>query len=123
MEGYYKFEKLDTWKRAREFLKVIYIISKDFPDHEKFGLISQMRRAALSIMLNISEGSQRNSDKDFIRFWQISYGSLLEVVSCCYAAKDLGYISTSRFQYIYDNSHTVAKKINALKKSLTKIKK
>ncbi|PIR03246.1 MAG: four helix bundle protein [Candidatus Magasanikbacteria bacterium CG11_big_fil_rev_8_21_14_0_20_43_7] len=120
MGGYYKFEKLETWKRAREFLKVVYIISKDFPDDERFGLTSQMRRATLSIVLNIAEGSQRNSDKDFVRFLQISYGSLLEVVSCCYTAKDLGYLSEERFSFIYNKSHIVAKKINSLKKTLTK---
>jgi len=114
MGGYYRFEKLETWVLARDFLKVIYVVSKDFPNDERFGLLSQIRRAALSIMLNIAEGSSRGSDKDFIRFLRISYGSLLEVVSCCYGALDQPYISQNRFDYVYEKSHLVAKKINAL---------
>lgn len=120
MENYYKFERLDTWKLSRDFLQVIYTVSEDFPNDERFALTSQMRRASLSIMLNIAEGSQRHSDKDFVHYLQISYGSLLEVVSCCYAAKDLEYMSSERFEYVYEKSHIIAKKINALKNSLTK---
>ncbi|PIR76313.1 MAG: hypothetical protein COU32_02850 [Candidatus Magasanikbacteria bacterium CG10_big_fil_rev_8_21_14_0_10_42_10] len=120
MEGYYKFEKLETWQLSRQFLHVIYTISKEFPDDERFGLTSQIRRATLSIMLNIAEGCQRDSDADFLRFLRMSYGSLMEVVSCCYTATDLNYMSQARFQFIYNKSHVLAKKIQALKKSLTK---
>lgn len=117
--AYYKFEQLEVWKLSRSFLRVIYIVAKDFPDDEKFGLTSQMRRAVLSVILNIAEGSDRGSDKEFIRFLRISYTSLLEVVTCCYIAKDQGYLSEERFSFLYDKSHLLGRKINALIRSIS----
>ncbi|MBU1895680.1 four helix bundle protein [Patescibacteria group bacterium] len=105
---------------ASEFLRIIYIVAKDFPDDEKFGLTSQIRRATLSILLNIAEGSDRGSDKEFIRFLRISYTSLLEVISCCYVAMDQGYMTKARFDYIYEKSQTLSKKINSLIKYLNR---
>ena len=97
----YKFEKLKVWQIARQFVKLIYKISKDFPDNERFGLTSQIKRAVVSIMLNIAEGSERKSDIEFIRFLRISYTSMLEVISTCYIALDQNYISRERFDFIY----------------------
>lgn len=72
----YRFENLEVWKLARQFVNVIYTITKDFPKEEQFDLISQIRRAALSIVLNITEGNDRKSDVEFIRFLRISYTSM-----------------------------------------------
>lgn len=65
-------------------------------------------------MLNIAVESERGSDKEYIRFLRIAYTSLLETISSCYAAKDQEYMSDTRFQYVYEKSHVLAKKINAL---------
>lgn len=117
---YYRFENLEVWKLARQFVNIIYKISKDFPKDELFCLTSQIRRAALSIMLNITEGSDRKSDVEFIRFLRISFTSLEEVVAGCYVALDQGYMSKERFEYIYENSSILSKKINSLINSLKK---
>ena len=117
---YYRFENLEVWKLARKFVGIIHTISKDFPKEELFGLTSQMRRAALSIMLNITEGSDRKSDVEFVRFLRISFTSLEEVVACTYIALDQKYVSQKRFDFIYEKSNDLAKKLNALINSLKK---
>jgi four helix bundle protein len=65
----YSFEKLDVWKKSKDFTLKIYGITKSFPDQEKFGLVSQLRRASVSIASNIAEGSSRNTIKDQQRFF------------------------------------------------------
>jgi len=73
------YKELTVWKRGIELVKAVYIISKQFPSEEKFGIISQITRAAVSIPANIAEGNSRNSDKDYGRFLQIALGSAFEV--------------------------------------------
>jgi len=116
----YRFENLETWELARQFANVIYVVVKKFPHDERFGLTSQLRRASVSIVLNIAEGSERKSDKDFIRFLRISYSSMMEVISACYIARDQKYINEKTFYFIYNKSHILGKKINALIKYLNK---
>ena len=77
----FRFEKLDVWQLAIEFSDQIYIATREFPADERFGLTNQLRRAAVSIAANIAEGSGRSSDRDFVRFIEIAYGSLMETVS------------------------------------------
>ncbi len=72
-------EQLKVWKLAMEIAKDVYIITKDFPSEEKFGLTSQVRRAAVSIASNIAEGAGRYSDKEFAQFLSIASGSSFEV--------------------------------------------
>ena len=89
----YSFEKLNVWNLARELTKNIYKISAKFPDDERFGLTSQIRRASVSVSSNIAEGSSRKSGKEQARYTEISYGSLLEILSQLIAANDLEYIT------------------------------
>ncbi len=70
---------LDVWNKAIDFSEIIYRLTKDYPREESFGLVSQMRRAAVSIAANVSEGAARNSRKDFIRFLYIARGSASEL--------------------------------------------
>ncbi len=88
----YSFEKLEVWQIGRDITKDIYEITRDFPDDEKFGLTSQIRRACISITSNIAEGSSRNSEKEQARYTEIAFGSLLEVLNQLIVAHDLGYI-------------------------------
>ena len=78
----YGFRKLEVWKLGMQLVKLTYKITKRFPEEEKFGLTSQVRRAAISIPLNISEGSSRRTKKDFASFVRIALGSLMEVSTC-----------------------------------------
>jgi four helix bundle protein len=75
----YSFEKLEVWQLSRKLVKITYGLTNTFPVEEKFGIINQMRRAAISVSSNISEGSSRSSFKDQARFTVISYGSLIPI--------------------------------------------
>jgi four helix bundle protein len=73
------YKDLKIWQKSFQLSVDIYRITQDFPDTEKFGLVSQMRRSAISIFSNIAEGHGRSSDKDFSRFLNISIGSTNEL--------------------------------------------
>ena len=75
----HNFLNLEIWKRSRHLVKRIYIISKRFPNEEKFGLTSQLRRAAISVPSNISEGCGRGSDPQLIHFLDVAIASLCEL--------------------------------------------
>ena len=113
----YSFEKLDVWQLSRKLVGIIYKITEKFPVEEKFGLINQLRRAAVSIASNIAEGSSRNSLKDQIRFIEIAYGSLMEVYTQLCIAVDLSYSSKEDVQEVNLLIKELSNKLNALSKS------
>ena len=88
----YSFEKLEVWKEARELVVWIYSITKEYPSEEKFGLVTQLRRAAVSVVSNLAEGSSRKSAKDQAHFSQIAYSSLLEILTQLILSGDLHFI-------------------------------
>lgn len=116
----YRFEQLETWQLARKFVNEIYTLANAFPKEETFGLTIQVKRASLSILLNITEGSDRKSDVEFIRFLRIAYTSMEEVVAGLYIAMDQDYIDKTSFEIVYDKSNELGKKINSLIKYLKK---
>ena len=85
-------KELDVWKSSIELTKTIYEETKKFPKEEIYGIVSQMRRAAVSVPSNIAEGAARNSDKEFVRFLNISLGSLAELDTQVIISQKLGYI-------------------------------
>lgn len=93
----------------------IYTITKDFPDNEKFGLTSQIRRSAVSIPSNIAEGASRKSNRDFCRFLEISQGSGFELQTQLIIAKATGYISEEQHQIVDDKLTLLLKMIYKLK--------
>ncbi|KKR03950.1 MAG: S23 ribosomal protein [Parcubacteria group bacterium GW2011_GWF2_39_13b] len=117
---YFRFERLEVWQLARKFTVKIYRLTKKFPKDELFGLVSQLRRAAISIILNIAEGSDRKSDIDFRRFLRISLSSLEEVVSGLYISLDQNFMSQREFEELYENANELAAKLNALINKLNK---
>jgi len=110
----FRFEKLEVWQDGRKFVKEIYLLSDKFPNNEKFCLIDQIRRAAVSIVLNIAEGSDRKSDIEFKRFLRMAITSTEEVVSVLYIALDLKYIDDKTFEPAYLKANQLVAKINAL---------
>lgn len=86
-------KKLNVWREAIELVTVVYEVTQKFPDHEKFGLTSQMRRASVSIPSNIAEGAARQGTKDAIQFFIIARGSLSELDTQLEIAVKLGFIS------------------------------
>lgn len=87
----YNFERLDVWGASREFVKYSYILTKKLPRDESFGLISQIRRASVSVTANYVEGNNRVSFKDKAHFYEMAYGSLMEVYCHFVTAMDVGY--------------------------------
>ena len=94
------YKELTVWKRGIELVKAVYIISKQFPSEENFGIISQITRAAVSIPANIAEGNSRNSDKDYGRFLQIALGSAFEVQTYLIIAKDMNWAKNENIEAI-----------------------
>lgn len=88
------FTELDSWKTGHNLVLAIYKTTQTFPDEEKYGLTSQIRRASVSITSNIAEGFGRFSTQEKIRFYQIALGSVTEVQNQIYVARDVNYIST-----------------------------
>ena len=109
----FKFEELEIWKESIKFTSDVYRITKTFPGKERFGLTQQLRNAAISISLNIAEGSGRYHNRDFLRFLRIAIGSLYEVVSGLFVARNEKYINGDDFQGLYYEAEKIAKMINA----------
>lgn len=87
------YKELHIWQKGIEIVKQVYLLTKQFPDTEKFGIVSQITRAAVSIPANIAEDSSRNSDKDYARFLQLSLGSAFEVQTYLVIAKEMNWAS------------------------------
>lgn len=108
------FRKLDIWKNGIELVKLIYKVCEILPSEEKFGLKSQLTRAAISIPSNIAEGSSRNSEVEFKRFLEIAIGSLFEVETQLIISKELGFIPEKELENIFILLEKEAKMINSL---------
>jgi four helix bundle protein len=96
------YKELRVWQHSRELVKRIYLLTQAFPDSEKFGLTNQMRRAAVSVPSNISEGSGRQHPRDTIQFLVVARGSLYELETQCYLAFDLNFINQQQLEEILE---------------------
>ena len=114
----FNFEKLEVWNKAIEFADTIYSITRAFPDDERFGLTSQMRRAAVSISSNIAEGSARHSRDDYAHFLEIARRSLFEVVSQATISKRQGVLSEADYRPLYEAAEIQSRMLSGLRKSL-----
>jgi four helix bundle protein len=108
------FSDLDAWKEAVELAVLIYRKTKYFPKEEVFGLISQLRRAGVSVSSNIAEGFSRGSNKDKIRFYFDARGSVTEIQSQLVIAREVNYITKDVFYLLADKTIVVHKLINGL---------
>ena len=116
----YSFEKLEVWKVSRELVKDVYQVTSAFPQDEKFGLTSQLRRASISISSNIAEGSTRGSKKDQSKFYEISFGSLIEVLNQLIIATDLTFLQENELTTLRSKIELTGRMLNALHKSTHK---
>ena len=116
----FKFETLEIWKDSVSFISDIYRLTEKFPNWESYNLTSQISRAATSVSLNIAEGASRGSKKDFKRFIQMAIGSLYEVVTCLYIAKNQKYIDNDEFKTLYDQCERISKMIHGFSNYLNK---
>ena len=97
-----EFTDLDSWKQSHNLVLLIYKMTKKFPDSERFGLVSQMERAAVSISSNIAEGFGRQTMKEKVQFYYQAHGSLTELKNQLIISKDLGYTNNVQFLQIMD---------------------
>ena len=107
---------LEVWKVSMDFVVEIYKLTATFPDHEKYGLTSQIRRAAVSIPSNIAEGSARRNSKELIQFLYISLGSVAEIETQLILSKRLNYIKEN--QELSEKIHYIRVLITRLIKSI-----
>ena len=114
----FNFEKLEVWKKAIDFADFVYTSTRTFPEDERFGLTSQMRRAAISISSNIAEGTSRHSKDDYAGFLEIATGSVFEVVSQSLVAQRQGYLSEEICQRIYAAAEEQSRMLSGLRRSL-----
>ena len=114
--GYlFTFERLETWQLSKKFVIQIYSITNKFPSNEKFGLVSQLNRAAVSIASNLAEGTSRTSKKDQAHFSQIAFSSLMEVLCQLSIAFELNFIKKDEYVNIRRFAEEISNKINALR--------
>jgi four helix bundle protein len=111
------FEDLIVWQKSHQFVLEIYKMTQNFPRHEVFGLISQIRRSAVSVAANIAEGFKRKGKADKIRFFNISQGSLEEVRYYLILANDLSYADTKQLKIDLDE---IGRMLDAYIKSITR---
>lgn len=111
----YSFEKLEVWNESKEFTKSIYKLTSTFPDSEKFGLVSQLRRASVSICSNIAEGSARKSFKDKAHFTTMAFSSTVEVLNQLILSFELDFIVENDYLKLRQDIESVTNKLNGLR--------
>lgn len=115
----FKFEKLEVWQLAVEYIDLIYEIAGQLPPHEKYNLSSQIRRAATSVALNIAEGSTGQTDAEQARFLGLAIRSLLETVACQHLINRRGYLADAEpLRELYRKSETLVAKLHTMRKTI-----
>lgn len=112
------YKELIVWKKSVELSLMVYKVTDKFPKSEMYTLQSQIRGAAISVPSNIAEGQGRGSKKEFLQFLKISFGSLLELETQLYIAKELKYLSDNEYSEFEGQSREVKKMLLGLQKSL-----
>ena len=114
------FTDLLVWQKSHALVVALYEVTKTFPSEEVYGLTSQMRRAAISVTSNISEGFGRHTDKERTHFYYLSHGSLVELKNQLLIARDVGYLSEETFADLAEQANVVHALLRGL---ITKTKK
>ncbi len=113
-------KNLEVWKLSVDFVKDIYTLTTNFPDEEKFGIISQLRRAVVSIPTNIAEGAARSTKKELRNFLYIASGSLSEIDTLLTISKELGFIKESQLDALNEKLVKIDIMLDGLIKKLKK---
>ena len=113
----YRYKRLVVWQRAMALVVRVYKATESFPKHEQYGLISQMRRSAVSIPSNIAEGHGRNSDKELVRFLDIAKGSIYELDTQIEISRQLNYLKIQEAICISNMLDETSRMLSGLRKS------
>lgn len=111
----FSFERLDVWKNAKELTKQLYSITQEFPTEERYGLVSQLRRASVSVISNIAEGSSRLTSKDQAHFYNTSFSSLMEILNQLIISHELGYLTKDKYYELRSLIEKISNQLNSLK--------
>ncbi|HEV8353221.1 MAG TPA: four helix bundle protein [bacterium] len=109
---------LAVWKKAHRLTLRVYAVTKHFPAEERYGLIVQLRRAALSIATNLAEGAARTSRREFMQFTAIARGSASEVAHLLLVSHDLGFLPHEDFHALEDECNHIARMLTSMLRSL-----
>lgn len=112
------FRKLDIWVDAVRFASMVYKATNEFPNHEKYGMVSQMNRAVVSIASNIAEGCSRRTNTGFSRFLDMAMGSAFELETQIEISKRVSYLSEDVYQNLLQDLSLLQKRINAFRETL-----
>lgn len=112
------FRKLIVYQKSKNLVLLIYKVTKTFPKEELFGLVSQMRRASVSITANVVEGYSKNSSKEYNRYLTISIGSITELEFLLEISKELGFIESKTFDNISNELYIVKKMLYGTRKKI-----
>ena len=113
----YYYKKLKVWQKAMQLVVQVYKATKNFPKHEQYGLISQLRRSVVSIPSNIAEGHGRNSDKEIVRFLDIARGSIFELDTQLEISRQLSYLNPKDFEILFGLLDETSRILTGLRKS------
>lgn len=114
----HNFKELKVWRESMALAKAVFVQTGTFPTEEKFGLVSQMRRCAVSIASNIAEGAGRSSDREYARFLEIAIGSGFELETQALLASDFGYLHSEALASLMERITLVQRLLNGFRKSL-----
>ena len=107
------YRQLKVWQKSHQVVLQVYKIATDFPSNEKYGLVSQIQRSAVSIPSNIAEGSARSSDVDFARFLHIAMGSAAELDYQLLLSHDLGFLPSNDYEKLSEELTSIRKMLNS----------
>ncbi len=113
------YRDLLVWQRAMDLALAVYSLSRSFPEGERFALVSQLRRAAVSVPSNIAEGHARSSTRDFLRFLSIAVGSLAEIETQLLLSHRLDYVDAQRMNVTLKDADELGRMIRGLQASLS----
>lgn len=117
-EAKYSYKNLEAYKESKVLVKQVYALLKKFPREEQYALCDQLRRAVISVPSNIAEGSGRTSSKDQAHFFEMAFGSLMEVDCQMDIAKDLGYVSLDEHETVTIQISQVAALLSGMRRKI-----
>ncbi|MFC5191562.1 four helix bundle protein [Algoriphagus aquatilis] len=110
----HNYKELNVWKRSIKLCATIYKLTSNFPNEERFGLVSQMRRASVSVPSNIAEGGGRRTDREFLHFLGVAHGSICELESQLYVSVELEFVNFDQIDSITAELTEIQKMLYAL---------
>lgn len=117
-ESKYSYKNLEAYKESKTLVKQVYALLKKFPKEEQYALCDQLRRAVISVPSNIAEGSGRTSAKDQAHFFEMAFGSLMEVDCQIDIAQDLGYVSSEELEDVSKQISQVAALLSGMRRKI-----